>query len=201
MVLTPANRGDWPALQAAGFTGYLVKPVRASSLAARLSGEPQRQDGEAIAAPVRADAEDHEGASCGELSVLIAEDNEINALLTRALLLRLGHRPTLAANGAIAVESFVAARAAGVAYDLVLMDVNMPELDGLEATRRIRAAEIAAGSPPTPIIALTANLFAEDREACFKAGMNAVLVKPLDRERLADALARRNSLETNPLAA
>ena len=201
VVLTPANRGDWPALQAAGFTGYLVKPVRASSLAARLSGEPQRQDGEAIAAPVRADAEDHEGASCGELSVLIAEDNEINALLTRSLLLRLGHRPTLAANGAIAVESFVAARAAGVAYDLVLMDVNMPELDGLEATRRIRAAEIAAGSPPTPIIALTANLFAEDREACFKAGMNAVLVKPLDRERLADALARRNSLETNPLAA
>jgi CheY-like chemotaxis protein len=150
---------------------------------------------------VRADAEDHEGAPCGELSVLIAEDNEINALLTRSLLLRLGHRPTLAANGAIAVESFVAARAAGVAYDLVLMDVNMPELDGLEATRRIRAAEIAAGSPPTPIIALTANLFAEDREACFKAGMNAVLVKPLDRERLADALARRNSLETNPLAA
>jgi PAS domain S-box-containing protein len=199
VVLTPANRGDWPALQAAGFTGYLVKPVRAASLAARLSGEPQRQDGEAIAAPVRAHAADLEGAP--GLSVLIAEDNEINALLTRALLLRLGHRPTLAANGAIAVESFVAACAAGVAYDLVLMDVNMPELDGLEASRRIRAAEIAAGSPPTPIIALTANLFAEDREACLKAGMNAVLVKPLDRERLAEALACRNSLETNPLAA
>jgi CheY-like chemotaxis protein len=201
VVLTPANRGDWPSLQAAGFTGYLVKPVRAASLAARLSGEPQRQDGEAIAAPVRADAADSEGAPACGLSVLIAEDNEINALLTRSLLLRLGHRPTLAANGAIAVESFVAARAAGVAYDLVLMDVNMPELDGLEASRRIRAAEIAAGLPPTPIIALTANLFAEDRAACFKAGMNAVLVKPLDRERLADALARRNSLETNPLAA
>jgi signal transduction histidine kinase/CheY-like chemotaxis protein len=201
VVLTPADRGDWPALQKAGFTGYLVKPVRAASLAARLSGEPQRQDGEAIAAPVRADAQDREGAPCCGLSVLIAEDNEINALLTRSLLLRLGHRPTLAANGAIAVESFAAARAAGVGYDLVLMDVNMPELDGLEAARRIRAAELAAGSPPTPIIALTANLFAEDREACFKAGMNAVLVKPLDRERLADALARRNSLETNPLAA
>ena len=201
VVLTPANRGDWPALQAAGFTGYLVKPVRAASLAARLCGEPQRQDGEAIAAPVRADAADPESAPACGLSVLIAEDNEINALLTRSLLLRLGHRPTLAANGAIAVESFVAARAAGVAYDLVLMDVNMPELDGLEASRRMRAAEIAAGSPQTPIIALTANLFAEDRAACFKAGMNAVLVKPLDRERLADALARRNSLETNPLAA
>jgi PAS domain S-box-containing protein len=201
VVLTPANRGDWPALQAAGFTGYLVKPVRASSLAARLSGEPQRQEGDAMAAPARAEAADREAApSCG-LSVLIAEDNEINALLTRSLLLRLGHRPTVAANGAIAVDFFVAARAAGGAYDLVLMDVNMPELDGLEASRRIRAAEIAAGAPPTPIIALTANLFAEDREACLAAGMNAVLVKPLDREQLADALAQRHHPQTNPLAA
>ena len=198
VVLTPADRGDWPALQAAGFTGYLVKPVRAASLAARLSGEPQR---EAVAAPPLADAADNEPAPPDGLAVLVAEDNEINALLTRALLVRLGHRPTLAANGAIAVESFVAARAAGVPYDLVLMDINMPELDGLEAARRIRATETAAGAPQTPIIALTANVFAEDREACIAAGMNAVLVKPLDRERLADALARRNNPQTNPLAA
>jgi PAS domain S-box-containing protein len=198
VVLTPADRGDWPALQSAGFTGYLVKPVRPASLAARLSGEAHR---EAVAAPALADAADDEPASAGGLAVLVAEDNEINALLTRALLVRLGHRPTLAANGAIAVESFVAARAAGVAYDLVLMDINMPELDGLEATRRIRVIETAAGAPQTPIIALTANVFAEDREACFAAGMNAILVKPLDRERLADALARRNNPQTNPLAA
>ncbi|HXW30953.1 MAG TPA: ATP-binding protein [Xanthobacteraceae bacterium] len=201
VVLTPADRGDWPALQAAGFTGYLVKPVRAASLAARLSGEAQRGEGEAIAAPAFADVTDPEGAPAGGLAVLVAEDNEINALLTRALLVRLGHRPTLAANGAIAVESFVAARAAAMPYDLVLMDVNMPELDGLEAARRIRATEIAAGAPPTPIIALTANVFAEDREACLAAGMNGVLVKPLDRERLADALARRLGAQTNPLAA
>ena len=201
VVLTPADRGDWPALRAAGFTDYLVKPVRAASLAARLSGEAQRAEGESVAARAFADASADEGAPGGGLSVLVAEDNEINALLTRALLLRLGHRPTLAANGAIALESFVAARAAAVPFDLVLMDVNMPELDGLEASRRIRAAEIAAGAPPTPIIALTANVFAEDREACLAAGMNAVLVKPLDRERLADALDRRQSPQTNPLAA
>jgi PAS domain S-box-containing protein len=201
VVLTPADRGDWPALQAAGFTGYLVKPVRAASLAARLSGQAQRAEGEAVAAPSLTEAADHERASPGGLSVLVAEDNEINALLTRALLVRLGHRPALAANGAIAVESFMAARAAGVPYDLVLMDVNMPELDGLEASRRIRATEIAAGASPTPIIALTANVFAEDCQACLAAGMNAVLVKPLDRERLADALARRHSPQTNPLAA
>jgi PAS domain S-box-containing protein len=201
VVLTPADRGDWPALQAAGFTGYLVKPVRAASLAARLSGETQRAAGAAVAAPALSDAMDQERAPPRGLSVLVAEDNEINALLTRALLLRLGHRPALVANGAMAVESFVAARAAGVPYDLILMDVNMPELDGLEASRRIRATEIAAGALATPIIALTANVFAEDCEACLAAGMNAVLVKPLDRERLADALARRNSPQTNPLAA
>jgi PAS domain S-box-containing protein len=103
VVLTPADRGDWPALRAAGFTDYLVKPVRAASLAARLSGEAQCAEGEGAAARAFADATADEGAAGGGLSVLVAEDNEINALLTRALLLRLGHRPTLAATGAIAV--------------------------------------------------------------------------------------------------
>src|SRR6266700_8242468 len=68
---------------------------------------------------------------------------------------------------------------------VVLMDVNMPELDGLEASRRIRAAEHERECRRTPIIALTANTFAEDREACLAAGMDSFLAKPLDRERLA----------------
>jgi CheY-like chemotaxis protein len=119
---------------------------------------------------------------------LVAEDNEINALLARALLSRLGHRPTVATSGAQAVDAWLAARAAGEPYDLVLMDVHMPDLDGIAATRRIRAAEAAAGDRRTPIIALTANAFGEDRDACLAAGMDAFLTKPLDRERLADAL-------------
>ena len=118
------------------------------------------------------------------LSILVAEDNDINALLARALLVKLGHRPTLAANGCDALESFLGARAAGTPYDLVLMDVRMPGMDGLEATRRIRAAEAEGGarafrssrSPPMPI--------AEDRDACLAAGMDGFLTKPLDRERL-----------------
>jgi CheY-like chemotaxis protein len=69
------------------------------------------------------------------------------------------------------------------------MDVNMPGLDGHEATRKIRTIEAEAGAPRTPIIALTANAFAEDRETCLAAGMDDFLVKPLDRERLADLLA------------
>ena len=123
------------------------------------------------------------------LSILVAEDNEINALLARALLVRLGHRPTIAGNGEAAVEAWLAARAAGTPYDLVLMDVQMPVMDGLEATRRIRAAEAEAGAKPTRIVALTANASAEDREAALAAGMDGLLVKPLDRERLREALA------------
>ena len=83
----------------------------------------------------------------------------------------------------------MAAADASAAYDLVLMDVHMPELDGLEATRRIRAAEAARGLPRTRIVALTANAFGEDREACLAAGMDDFLVKPLDREELAEVLA------------
>jgi CheY-like chemotaxis protein len=128
------------------------------------------------------------------LSVLVAEDNAINALLARALLHRLGHRPAMAANGAAALESWRAAANAGAHFDLVLMDVHMPELDGLEATRRIRAAEAAFGLRRTRIVALTANAFGEDREACLAAGMDDFLVKPLDRDRLAEVLADRAAL-------
>ncbi len=138
----------------------------------------------AIKPQTRADA----GGKGKGLSILVAEDNEINALLARTLLARLGHRPTIAGNGEAAVESWTAARAAGTPYDLVLMDVQMPGMDGLEAARRIRAAEADAPGKPTRMLALTANAYAEDREACLAAGMDGLLVKPLDRERLREAL-------------
>jgi PAS domain S-box-containing protein len=187
-LITASERHELPALHAAGFTGYLVKPVRAASLAARFAGE----DGAFERAPaeemVEAPLVPAPGAAAG-LAILVAEDNDINALLARALLVKLGHRPTMAKNGAIAVESWLAAQVSGEPYDLVLMDVNMPEMDGIAATRRIRSAESGRSAPRAPIIALTANAFDEDRDACVAAGMDGFLAKPLDRERLEATLA------------
>ena len=190
VVLTPAERHELATLKQAGFSGYLVKPVRAASLAARF--------GDAAAFDA-ADATDRDGErsaarEAGSLSILVAEDNEINALLARALLTKLGHRPNVAGDGGDAVESWLSARASGEPYDLVLMDVHMPRLDGLEAARRIRAVEAERGDARMPIIALTASAFSDDREACLAAGMDGFLTKPLDRERLAEAILGRSGI-------
>jgi CheY-like chemotaxis protein len=123
------------------------------------------------------------------LFILVAEDNEINALLMRSLLMRLGHHAVIATNGEEALESWLAAKSAGAPYDLVLMDIQMPQLDGIETTKRIRCLESGLPGRQTPILALTANTLVEDRYACFEAGMDGFLIKPLDREKLAEALA------------
>ncbi len=185
VLVTPAMRNELAALKEAGFSGYLIKPVRAASLAARFSTDDAFDAGAAIETPETPSAVHPDSG----LSILVAEDNEINALLARALLVKLGHHPTTAASGAAALESWLAARATGIPYDRVLMDLHMPDMDGFEATRRIRTMEAENTSPRTPILALTANASAEDREAALAAGMDGFLVKPLDRERLAAALA------------
>jgi CheY-like chemotaxis protein len=125
-----------------------------------------------------------------KFSILVAEDNEINALLISSLLTRLGHDVTVAADGEEALGLWAAAEAADMPYDLVLMDVQMPKLDGIEATRKIREREAGHRGRRTAILALTANTLTDDRHACFDAGMDGFLVKPLDQDKLADELAR-----------
>jgi PAS domain S-box-containing protein len=191
VLFTPATRHELqPA--ASAFTGYLIKPLRAASLATRLTMAPEVPAPD-LAGDALIDTSDNVAAPsiapARGLSILVAEDNEINALLMRSLLTRLGHLVVITTNGEEALESWLAAKSAGAPYDLVLMDVQMPQLDGIETTRRIR--ELEAGQPgrQTPILALTANTLVEDRYACFEAGMDGFLIKPLDREKLADALA------------
>ncbi|TMJ61177.1 MAG: response regulator [Alphaproteobacteria bacterium] len=193
VMFTPAERHELQLSSAAAspFTGYLIKPLRAASLAARLSAEPEVRAPN-LAADAASDAPDLTPAGIAPgrgLSVLVAEDNEINALLMRSLLTRLGHQVVVTTNGEQAMESWLAAKSAGAPYDLVLMDIQMPQLDGIETTKRIRSLEAGQPGRRTAILALTANTLVEDRYACFEAGMDGFLIKPLDREKLAEALA------------
>ncbi len=117
------------------------------------------------------------------LRVLVAEDHAVNRRIVSAMLGRLGHEATLVGDGAAALAAW-----RGEDWDVVLMDVQMPEMDGLEATRAIRDEEARTGRRRTPVVALTADVMPEERAACLAAGMDDVLTKPLARESLAAAL-------------
>ncbi|MFN3512537.1 MAG: response regulator [Phenylobacterium sp.] len=176
VLLAPEDRGRIEAYRAAGFAGYLIKPLRRGSLVER------------VLAAAGAEAHRHEAseddriapASAPGTRVLLVEDNPINALLARTLLTREGCAVDQAGGG----EEALAAVAVG-RYDLILMDMRMPGLSGLETTRRLREQGVA-----TPVVALTANAFEEDRHACLAAGMDDFLVKPLAPDALREVLGR-----------
>ena len=119
------------------------------------------------------------------LNVLVAEDNPVNARVLRGMLEQLGHRALLCSDGAAALEAY---RRAPQRVDLVLMDYEMPVLDGLQATRRIRQLETEQQLPRKPIIALTAHAFREQQEKCMEAGMDGYLSKPISLQLLGDTL-------------
>ncbi len=119
-----------------------------------------------------------------QLSVLVAEDNFINQTLIGSLLEHLGHQVTVVENGQQAVDA-----QRQQVFDLILMDVHMPVMDGLVATRTIRDHEAEQGLAPTPVIALTANNREGDRQRCLRAGMNDFIAKPVSREALLKAFS------------
>lgn len=122
---------------------------------------------------------DSEAESQGVKRILLAEDNAINALLTRTLLEAEGHKVETVQDGQLAVEAMKTST-----YDLIFMDMRMPNMDGLEATRKIRT--LPNVSKELPIIALTANAFDDDRNACFDSGMNDFMTKPVSAEELSE---------------
>jgi two-component system, sensor histidine kinase and response regulator len=162
------------------FAGYLTKPISARELAVRL-GSPGRQ----AAGADLGTAFDGDGAGTGPaLRVLVAEDNAVNQKLIDRILQRDGHRVTMAENGRVCCEAW----AAGT-FDVVLMDMQMPEMSGIEATTHIRRAETNTDRR-IPIIALTANTTPEDRRACLAAGMDEMLPKPVSIKQLRATLRR-----------
>jgi signal transduction histidine kinase/DNA-binding response OmpR family regulator len=170
-------RGGATAAQAMGFAAVLAKPVRQSTLLARLLAVIGQRPVErtAAAAPV--------APAAVSLHVLVAEDNLVNQRVLLHMLTGFGHRADAVATGREAV-----AAAARTAYDLILMDVQMPEMDGLEATAEIRRQEAVRGGH-VPIVALTAHAMAQHRDRCVAAGMDDYVAKPVGRAQLAEKLA------------
>ncbi len=163
------------------FDAYLAKPIRQSHLFDTLVGLLARDAApRVVAAPGKAQL-DPDQAARHPLRILLAEDNVVNQKLALRLLQQMGYRADLASNGIEAIESVQRQ-----AYDVVLMDVQMPEMDGLEASRRINARWQPKERPR--IIAMTANAMQGDRDMCLAAGMDDYLTKPIRVERLVEAL-------------
>ena len=232
VLLTPNARGSLTEMHAIGFAGYLVKPVRQTSLVERLlqvrragtagqpapaadawppvaAGEPpplvRPRETEMVdfdppaipapfinAAPAFADAPTADQAPAARsaapaaappatqgaqqgLNILLAEDNPINMMLIRELLRRRGHVVTEVTTGNDAVQAVLDRR-----FDLLLTDIHMPGMDGIEAARAIRAGEARLGRPRMPIVALTADALEDGKRACQAAGMDGFLTKPVD---------------------
>ena len=183
-----------------GFAACLLKPVRTArlgdALRAALGDVPDAADRVADRAADDADRERPGPAARAPAPsalaapptgprVLVVEDNAVNQLVISSMLGAQGIEPELAGDGRLGVEAFRARRP-----DLVLMDVSMPEMNGMDATRAIRILERETGAPRCPIVALTANAMPGDREACLAAGMDDFLTKPVPMERLEATLAR-----------
>jgi PAS domain S-box-containing protein len=186
VLLTPAARGKLDALKAMVFDGYLVKPVREVSLLDRLQISMAMKDAppppaEIPAAPPKVQPElpppekqKHQATGNG-LKILLAEDNPVNALLIRELLRRRGHTIREVTTGTAAVAAMEEDR-----FDLLLTDIHMPGMDGIDATKAIRANEEKHGRRRTPIVALTADSLETGKRACQDAGMDGFLTKPVD---------------------
>jgi CheY-like chemotaxis protein len=182
MLTSMGTPGDAKRLAQRQFAAYLTKPIREGQLRAclmMLAGRPRPdvQHGLVTRHTIR-EASRH-------LRILLAEDNRTNQKVATILLERLGHRVVLAESGVEAVDALRAEP-----FDLVLMDVQMPEMDGLEATRRIRRGESGAERTGIPIVAMTAHAMKGDREQCLESGMDAYLAKPIKPTDLRDVIER-----------
>ncbi|HEY2071009.1 MAG TPA: ATP-binding protein, partial [Rhizomicrobium sp.] len=188
VLLVPEARGRLLELKQMGFSAYLVKPVRQVSMVERLKSRADGMTNISSDMPAEELLRAAEARTTGRvegLKILLVEDNPINAMLTRELLRRRGHRITEVTSGEAAIAIMAEDR-----FDLMLTDIHMPGLDGVEATKRIRLAELRAGQKRTPIVALTADVLETGKRACQEAGMDGFLPKPIDPAQLDSMLAK-----------
>ena len=181
MMTSLGHRGDARRLKEIGFTAYLTKPVRQSglfdSMSAVLSDESFEPENQIVTS--HSDSE----LCHSSVRILLAEDNITNQMVALGILNKLGLQPDVVANGEEAIKALESHP-----YDLVLMDVQMPVMDGLAATRTIRDPESSVCRHDIPIIAMTAHAMKGDRDTCLKAGMNDYIAKPIDPQIIAEKL-------------
>ena len=185
LLTSSANRGDGQLFADIGFAGYLLKPVTQRELSdcLRLILVKDAEVWHMQSQPMVTRHSLREQRAHGRNFILLAEDNLVNQKVATRMLEKLDYRVEVAGNGRAAVDKWLAG-----SYDLILMDCQMPELDGYEATREIRRLE--DGGRRIPIVALTAHAMKGADEECIAAGMDAYLSKPIDRDELANTLAR-----------
>jgi CheY-like chemotaxis protein len=180
MMLTSSGlRGESARCRSLGISAYLVKPVSQSDLFDTITSALgkaliERSQIEDVSKPVP--------QSTGVLRILLAEDNAVNQHVAVRLLAKHGHRTTVAGNGYEAITAFQREP-----FDLILMDIQMPEMGGFEATAAIRKIETST-STHIPIIALTAHAMKGDEERCLEAGMDGYVSKPIQIDKLLDAI-------------
>jgi two-component system sensor histidine kinase/response regulator len=189
MLTSGEQRGDAAKCRELGVAAYLVKPIRRAELSAAivrvLASWPERKAGisrtESGAEPALTGRKIR---SKGKLRILVAEDNEVNRRVALRILEKEGHQVVMVGDGKKALEILRVQT-----FDLVLMDIQMPEMDGLEATRAIREGEGQTGKH-IPIIALTAHAMSGDRERCLEAGTDDYISKPINARALLDLLEK-----------
>ena len=185
VLFSPYERRAFGQTTTQDFDGWLVKPVRHGSLFAALAERRRARDPAPVAlAPPPGKA----------MNVLLAEDNAINALLATRHLQKLGATVTHAPDGIAALALAEAALDMGQPFDVMVLDIRMPGLDGLEVARRVRLIELARNMPPARLIALSADLFDAEKRSAQQAGLDAFVAKPVTFDQLAQALVHKPAL-------
>jgi two-component system sensor histidine kinase/response regulator len=181
MMLTSADQSSSAArCRELAVESYLVKPIQPAELQMAI----RRSLGMILPPPVVRLAEVEPKAPAAALRILVAEDNPVNQRLAERILQKMGHQVTLASSGTAAVAQWSSGE-----FDLIFMDVQMPEMDGFEATRAIRVRELTTGGH-VPIVAMTARAMLGDREACLEAGMDDYVSKPVSITAIGQSIAR-----------
>ncbi len=193
LLIDTLSRPNLEQFRAAGFGAYLVRPVRPSALLARFGLTPITASASGVVTALPETTTSDQPTPVTGRHVLMAEDNAINALLATRMLANAGCTVVHVTDGEDAVTAIDLSLEPGAQrFDLVLMDVHMPRLDGISAAATIRAMALARGAAADvpPMVALTANAFAEDRERCLAGGLDDYLAKPFQKSELLALLAR-----------